>query len=535
VDQQQLVVRARTGDRAAFTALAQRNREMVLGYALALVGDFHVAEDVTQEALFAAYRGLPTLEDPARFPAWLRGIVRFQCGRVRRKRSFDLAPLDVAHDVPAMMLGPEQQLELKEGFHHVLAAIRSLPDAQRELAMLFYIKDYSYREIASFLELPATTVNNRLHAARTALRERLAMSEKRGRVVAVREMVVEAQFTPDETPLILSALRIGDAGQEARLQVVQHAGNGLVRCLAYGERAGISPGTEVFDTGEPLLTPLDAGTITQVMPIFGTVARRSGHQASQDAPARPALLETGIKAIDLLCPFARGGTVGIFGPNGTGRMVISAEVMHSIARDQAGVTIFAFLNGDAESRALHDAPEEEPRTLGASSIVFLPIDNAIDIASPALLAASPLLDARISLSFTQGKTGIWPAVDPLLSTSRLMDPAGISIEHYEAARAVRELLRRQRDLLEGAPDGRLAPYTAEDRLLLSRARKLQRFFSQPFAVAAPFTKRSGQTVALADTIRSCRELLAGAYDDIPEDAFMWRGAIDRRILLNGAG
>ena len=526
VDQQVLVEGAREGDHAAFTALAQRYQAMALGYALTILGDYQLAQDATQEALFAAYRGIASLQDSARFPAWLRGIVRFQCGRVRRTRSNDLAALETTWDMPAAGLGPEQQLEVKEGFHRALAAIRSLPATQREVAMLFYVKDYSHKEIASFLELPVTTVNNRLHAARKALRVRLLMNEKHGRVVAVQDMVIDVQFAAEETPVILSGLHAGESGGsgEPMLQVVQRVRDGLVHCVARGGLAGIASGAPVLHKGEPLLTPLDVDLLVRAMPILGALGQPDGQLTGHGSP-RPGMLETGIKAIDLLCPLTRGGAVGIFGPSGNGRMVVSAEILRNIAREHGGLTVFAFLNGELEGRGVYDVPDEAPRPTGTDRIIFLPIANAIDSASPAALAASPLLDARIFLSFTLAKKGVWPAIDPLLSTSRLMDPARISQSHYDAARAVRTLLRRQRDLLEGAPDGKPHEYTTEERLLIARARKVQQFFSQPFAVATAFTGRPGQVVPLEQTIRGYEALLAGHYDSVPEEALLWLGAL----------
>lgn len=351
------------------------------------------------------------------------------------------------------------------------------------------------------------------------------MNEKHGRVIAVHDMVIDVQFAPEETPLILSGLKVGVSGdgRGPALQVVQRVRDGLVRCVARGDLAGITPGAPVVDAGEPLLAPLGAELLARVVPILGALRQRNGQA---EIPGKSEMLETGIKVIDLLCPFARGGTVGIFGPNGNGRMVIGAEVMHNIAHEQRGITIFAFLNGELEGRALYDASVEAPRPTGTNQIVFLPIDNSIDIASPAALAVSPLLDARIYLSVTLAKLGIWPAIDPLLSTSRLMDPAILGREHHDVARAVRDLLRRQRELLEGAPEGKLRAFTADERRLIARARKVQRFVSQPFAVAEEFTGRAGQVVPLAETLRACKALLDGHYDDVQEEAFMWRGALD---------
>ncbi len=528
VDLCSLVERARSGDGAAFTALVRRYQEMALGYALTLLHDFHLAQDVTQEALVVAYHGLRSLDDDARFPAWLRGIVRHLCGRVLRKRTLDLLPLEYAYEVATGMPGPEQHLEIKEGFHRVLAAIRALPESQRDVAMLFYIKDYSQREIGAFLELPVTTVNNRLHAARKTLRERLAMVSKRvGRVVGIHGPVIDAQFAPEEVPLILSAVALpAEAGGSGRtLQVVQRVGHGLVRCLARGELEGIAiaPGAEVVATGDPMFALLDAQTLTQVIPIL------SAPNGDSRNTAKPQMLETGIKVIDLLCPFARGGTAGFFGPAGCGCSVVSAEVLRNTARDERGVSIIAFPNGDFDSRWWYDTPGDVPQPSGAGQMICLPIKDPIDVLSLEVLAATELLDARICLSFHLAKRGIWPAVDPLLSVSRLMDPAIIGREHYDVAMGVRQLLRRQRDLLEGAPDGRTRHLDADDLTLLARASKVQRFFSQPFAVAEPFTGRPGRVVPLAETIRACKALLAGAYDYLPEDAFTWRGTIDEVV------
>ncbi len=529
---------ARAIDPTEFAALAARYQEMAFGYALSILRDYHLAQDVTQEALYSAYRGLDAIKDARAFPAWLRGIVRHQCGRVLRGRRFDLVPLDEGLGVAAAGPGPEQHLEISEGFHRVLAAIRALPAAQREAAMLFYVKDYSHREIAAFLELPATTVNNRLHAARKALKERLIMvGKKTGRVIGIQGPVVEVRFAPEDMPLMLSALAIdGEAsGSGTTLQVVERVGDGLVRCLARpsqtgpstgaASRSGLAVGAAVVDTDGPLLAPLDAPLLSEALPLLDANAAGNGRMAGRDA-GRPELLETGIKAIDLLCPYARGGTAGFFGPSGTGRIVVSAEALRNVARDAGGVTIVAFLHGEAEARGWYDNPDEVPCPEGAGRLICLPIDDAVDMAFPAVLAASALLDARICLSFALGKSGIWPAIDPLLSTSRLMDPAIIGHDHYEAAQGVRRLLRRYRELQESGQDGRPHALTDEDRVLVARARKVQRFFSQPFVVAEPFTRRPGRYVPLSETVRSFKALLEGAYDDLPDEAFMMRGSID---------
>jgi len=508
-----------------FEGLIGRYQNMAFGYALSLLRDYHLAQDATQEALFIAYVNLPKLREPKAFPGWLRGIVHHQCCRYLRVRHFDTVSLDEAIGVPESAVGPERQLEIAEGFHRVLAAIRALPEPQREVGLLYYIKDYSHREIAAFLELPPTTVNNRLHGARQTLRRRLAMiGDKVGRVVATDGPVVDVLFAHGDMPLILSALapagREGD--QKEALQVVRRVGDGLVRCLAHGA-AGAVPavGAMVADTGGPMLASADARTLMEALPLL--VA------ATHDDARRPGMLETGIKVIDLLCPYAKGGMVGFFGPAGTGRMVVSAEALRNTARADDGVTIVAFVHGASEARGWYDAPDEVPHPTGAGALVCLPIDNPIDAASPAALAASSLLDARTYLSSALGKAGIWPAVDPLLSTSRLMDPAIIGQEHYDVARGVRDLLRHYRDLQEGAPDGAPRSLTPEDHMIVARARRVQRFLTQPFFVAEPFTGRASQYVSRAETIRGFKALLEGAYDDLPEDAFLWCGPIEQAV------
>jgi len=524
-----LVEQARAGNTAAFTALVRAYQEMALGYALTIIHDFHLAQDVTQEALFIAFRRLSTLEDAERFPAWLRGIVCFQCGRVLRRRRRDLVPLDYADGVVAPLVSPEHHLEIKEGFHRILAVIQDLPAPQREVALLFYIKDYAYRDIATFLGVPVTTVKNRLHTARTTLKERLAMRMPRvGRVVAVQSPVVDVQFSREEIPLILSALvtQPENAAAGVPLQVVQREGSGLVRCLARGQGLDLTPGMAVLATDDPLLAPIDAQMLTRALPILSRSRSDRTPPSAPDDGLRREILETGIKVIDLLSPVVKGGTFGLFGPSGTGRMVVSAEVLHNVARDDRGVTIFAFVHGEDDARVWYDTPDDVPVPRGTGHIVCLPLADATDAGSASVLAASPLLTARAFLSANRAKSGLYPAIDPLLSTSVVTDPALIGQDHDAVAQGVRALLRRVRDLQESAPDGTLQHLTPQDHLLVARARKLQWFFTQPFAVAESFTGRPAQVVPLAATIRACGALLAGAYDDLPEEAFLWRGTLD---------
>lgn len=513
-------------DPAAFTALAERYQEMAFGYALATLHDFHLAQDVTQESLYIAYCNLATLRDARAFPAWLRGIVRHQCGRVLRRRHLDLVPLDDGIGVPALSMSPERYLEQQELLRQVSTAIVTLPRAEQEVTTLFYMKDYSQREVAAFLELPVTTVNNRLHAARRRLKERLvAMVQTIGTVQQARGPVVDVYFEPEELPRVLSALALRDESRAGGvpLQVVQLLDSRTARCVALDPLDEVKPGTAVTLADGPAGVPLSAALLERAMPYLGTP------HAGGVAPTAPALLETGIKVIDLLCPYPKGGKVGFFGPSGAGKMVVTAEVLRNVAADETGLAVMAFIHGQAEGLGWHTSPDEVPRPAGAGQLLRLPIEDSIDVAAPAAHAASALLDAATYLSRDIGASGIWPAVDPLLSTSRLLDPAIVGQEHYEVAHGVRRLLRRYRELQESAAGSHLTRLSPAEALVVARARKVRWFCSQPFVVAEPFTQRPGQYVPPTETVRGFKALLDGQYDHLPEQALQWCGAIEQAV------
>ncbi len=524
VEQSALIARARAGDAASFAELAGRYRAMAFGYALATLRDYHLAQDVTQEAFASAYFSLPRLQNPAAFPAWLRGIVRHHCCRIVRRRRLDVVPLEEGLGLPSPAPGPEQRAVDREGFYRVLGAMATLPEAQREVAALYYVRDYSQHEIAAFLDVPVTTVNNRLHAARTRLRERLRiMSSKMGTVTAVHGPLVDVRFEPEDAPMILAALQPAD-GDEVALQVVQRLGGGLVRCLATSGAAP-TPGTGIVDSGNPATTVMDTQTLDRVMPLLGN--------GEGSAAVRPQVLETGIKVIDLLCPCVEGGKVGFFGPSGCGRMVVSTEVLHNIASRAADLVLCAFLHGEAEAIGLYGSTEDVPFSSG---MVCVPIDDAVDLASHASLAASRYLDTVVYLSRNVAGSGIYPAVDPLRSRSRALDPGIVGREHCDVACGVRAVLRRHEEIAESVlalPDGGDA-LSEKDQVLVARARKIRRFCSQPFFVAEPFTGRPGQYVSRQETVRAFKGLLAGEYDHIPEEAFLWCGTIDQAVEKGAA-
>ncbi len=535
-----LIAAAKLGDWNAFAELVRRYQDLAFGYALSILRDFHLAEDAAQEAFVAAYFDLAKLQEPDAFPGWLRGIVRYQCYRILRKRHFELVPLDQAADLPAQSVGLEEQVVQQDVAGQVLEAIDALPQAQREVITLYYIREYSQQEVAAFLEVPVTTVNNRLHAARKQLKRRILpmvkdtlkehalpdnFASRVGKLIEVRGPVVDAQFAPDQLPALLSALTITDEPRKVQLtvQVVQHLGNGVVRGIAVSPVEGLTQGMQVIDTGAPVQEAVDRETLGRAFNLLGN--GRQAADASLPAEQAPAgeVLETGIKVIDLLCPYTKGGKVGVLGGAGVGKMVLIEEVVHNVASRETGVSLFTFVKpGNEVSLVQETIAEGYGIASGSVQTIVLSADDPLDPAP-----ATALFDAVTFMSRERAESRLYPAVDPLRSTSRSLDPAVVGQEHYDVARGVRELLQRAKAIAERAPDR--DELSAEDRLVVARARKIQRFLSQPFHVAEVFTGFPGVFVKLEDTIRSFAAIVSGEYDGLPEAAFYMVGTIEEAV------
>jgi RNA polymerase sigma factor (sigma-70 family) len=552
-----LIRRARAADLDAFTELTRRYQNLAFGYAFALLGDFHLAQDATQEAFIAAYFGLGQLREPAAFPGWLRGIVRHQCHRILRLRPFGLVPLEHAAEIEAESGDPERHLAQRETRDAVWAAIDALPQTQREVVTLYYLQEYSQQEVAGFLGVPVSTVNNRLHSARQKLKRRmLQMAQDRfkenglpqefadriGRLLQVRGPVVEAQFDPNDLPEVLSALTVSDEPRQidVTVEVVQRLASGVVRCVVRSPIAGLQSGMKVIRTGEPARVPVDDETLERAVSILGSPTERDTYATvkppagADQAPAKEAieLLETGIKVIDLLCPYRRGGRVGIFGDMGVGKLVLIEELVRQMATRHEGASLFTFVQA-AEVPVMQESFLERPDlasgAVGAAQSFYLLSERPAD---PEYAAALACFDAVTYLSRAVGAAGIWPAVDPLASTSRLLDPVIVGQEHWEVAQRVRQLLQRARVLESAHPGG--VGLSDEEARDVSRARRLQRFFSQPFFVAEPFTGHPGRSVSRAETVRACRAILEGAYDTLPEEAFLFVGGMEEAAAKAGS-
>jgi F-type H+/Na+-transporting ATPase subunit beta len=458
-----------------------------------------------------------------------------------------------------------------------------------------------------------------------------------GRVTQVMGAVVDVQFD-GHLPAILNALQTDNHGNRLVLEVAQHLGEATVRTIAMDGTDGLTRGQEVVDTGEPIAMPVGRETLGRILNVIGEPVDEKGpveakihmpiHQPAPelvDQSTDTEILTTGIKVIDLLTPYSKGGKIGLFGGAGVGKTVIIMELINNIAKAHGGVSVFAGvgertregndlyhemiesgvinLKDLSQSKValvygqMNEPPGARAR-VGLSGLtvaehfrdaegqdVLLFIDNifrftqagsevsallgripsavgyqptlgtemgalqeritstkkgsitsvqaiyvpADDLTDPAPATAFSHLDATTVLSRQIAELGIYPAVDPLDSTSRILDPAVVGEEHYQVARNVQSTLQRYKSLQDIIAILGMDELSEEDKLVVSRARKLQRFLSQPFHVAEVFTGTPGVLVALKDTIAAFKAIVAGEYDDLPEGAFYMVGGIQEVV------
>jgi F-type H+-transporting ATPase subunit beta len=449
-----------------------------------------------------------------------------------------------------------------------------------------------------------------------------------GRVVEIQGAVVDCEFPPGELPEIYDSIEIPREDQEPLvLEVQRHLGDHLVRTVAMDSTDGIKRGTEATSSGQPITVPVGEATLGRVFNVLGRPIDQLGDVESQEmypihrlAPAfedqstRVEVFETGIKVIDLIAPFTKGGKTGIFGGAGVGKTIIIQELIRSIATVHKGNSVFAGIGERTregtqmyremiESGVLKDTvlvygqmnePPGVRLRVGLTALtmaeyfrdqgrdVLLFIDNifrfsmsgsevsallgrmpsavgyqptlatemgelqeritstksgsitsmqavyvpADDYSDPAPVATFTHLDATIALERSIVEKGIYPAVDPLTSTSRILDPNIVGEEHYSVAREVQQVLQRYKDLQDIIAILGIEELSEEDKLVVWRARKIERFFSQPMFVAEQFTGQEGRYVPLKDTVRGFREVLEGKHDDLPEQAFHMVGTIE---------
>ena len=456
---------------------------------------------------------------------------------------------------------------------------------------------------------------------------------KKGEVVQIIGPVVDVRFPPGELAPIRNALKIEDKKRNISLvaEVAQHIGNDTARCVALAPTDGMVRGIEVTDTGEPISVPVGKEVLGRIFNLLGEPLDKLGdvktkqrlpiHRPPPSFEEREAvttIFETGLKVVDLLAPFAKGGKVGLFGGAGVGKTVLIMELIKSIASEHGGFSVFAgvgertregndlwlemkesgvldktvlmfgqmneppgarlrvalsgltmaeyfrdsegqdvllfvdnifrFVQAGSEVSALlgrmpsavgyqptlsnemGDLQERITSTKKGSitsmQAIYVPADDFTD---PAPVATFPHLDSTIWLSRQIAEMGIYPAVDPLKSTSRILDPHTVGEEHYNAARDTQKVLQRYNDLQDFIAILGMEELSEEDKLIVGRARRLQRFLSQPFFVAEQFTGIKGKYVKIEDTVKSIKEILEGKHDHLPEQAFYMVGGIEEVV------
>uniref|UniRef100_A0A182HPJ3 H(+)-transporting two-sector ATPase n=1 Tax=Anopheles arabiensis TaxID=7173 RepID=A0A182HPJ3_ANOAR len=403
----------------------------------------------------------------------------------------------------------------------------------------------------------------RSYAAKAAVN---AAAGAQGKVVAVIGAVVDVQFD-EQLPPILNALEVQGRSARLVLEVAQHLGENTVRTIAMDGTEGLVRGQRVLDTGSPIRIPVGAETLGRIINVIGEpIDERGPIDTNLSAPihaeapefiemsVEQEILVTGIKVVDLLAPYAKGGKIGLFGGAGVGKTVLIMELINNVAKAHGGYSVFAgvgertregkdlyneMIEGgvislkDKSSKValvygqMNEPPGARARVaLTGLTAIYVPAD---DLTDPAPATTFAHLDATTVLSRAIAELGIYPAVDPLDSTSRIMDPNIIGAEHYNIARGVQKILQDYKSLQDIIAILGMDELSEEDKLTVARARKIQRFLSQPFQVAEVFTGHAGKLVPLEETIKGFTKILNGELDHLPEVAFYMVGPIEEVV------
>lgn len=458
------------------------------------------------------------------------------------------------------------------------------------------------------------------------------MNEKNiGVVVQIVGAVVDIKFEKDKLPNLLNAIEIDNNGQKLVVEVAQHIGDDVVRCIAMSSTDGLVRGTKAVDTGKAISVPVGRQTLSRIFNLLGepvdnkpapqTEERWEIHRqppSYEEQTASNEVLETGIKVVDLIAPYLKGGKIGLFGGAGVGKTVLIMELINNIAKQHGGISVFTGVgertregndlynemieSGVIDKTVLVYGQMNEPpgarMRVGLSGLtmaeyfrdvegqdVLLFIDNifrftqagsevsallgrmpsavgyqptlatemgalqeritsttkgsitsvqavyvpADDLTDPAPATTFAHLDATTVLSRSIASLGIYPAVDPLESNSRILSPEIVGNEHYQVARQVQSILQRYKELQDIIAIMGMDELSDEDKTTVNRARKIQRFLSQPFSVAEQFTGMQGKYVPIKETIRGFKEIIEGKHDDLPESAFLFVGTIDEAV------
>lgn len=452
-----------------------------------------------------------------------------------------------------------------------------------------------------------------------------------GKIVQIIGAVVDVRFPKERLPRLLNAIAVDNNGTTLVIEVAQHIGDDIVRCISMGSTDGLVRGMDAVDTGSPIRVPVGKETLGRMFNLLGeaidekpapqTAEKWAIHREApsyEEQTASNEVLETGIKVIDLIAPYLKGGKIGLFGGAGVGKTVLIQELINNVATQHGGISVFTgvgertregndLYNEMTESGVLNktvlvygqmNEPPGARMRVALSGLtmaeyfrdtegqdVLLFIDNifrftqagsevsallgrmpsavgyqptlatemgalqeritstnkgsitsvqavyvpADDLTDPAPATTFAHLDATTVLSRSISSLGIFPAVDPLESTSRILDPEIVGREHYETARAVQSILQRYNELQDIIAIMGMDELSEEDKRIVTRARKVQRFLSQPFSVAEQFTGMQGKYVPLKETIRGFQEIIDGKHDDLPESAFLFVGTIEDAV------
>ncbi len=452
-----------------------------------------------------------------------------------------------------------------------------------------------------------------------------------GKVTQVMGPVVDVRFGEGELPMIHNALTIPVGDRKLTVEVAQHIGDNTARCIAMASTDGLQRGVDVTDTGAPISVPVGRETLGRIFNVLGdavdnqptpeTKEKWNIHRSAPDydeLTTSTEIFETGIKVIDLICPYSKGGKIGLFGGAGVGKTVLIMELINNIAKQHGGISVFTGVgertregndlynemkqSGVLSNTALVYGQMNEPpgarMRVGLSGLtmaeyfrdtegqdVLLFIDNifrftqagsevsallgrmpsavgyqptlatemgalqeritstkkgsitsiqavyvpADDLTDPAPATTFAHLDATTVLARSIASQGIYPAVDPLESTSRILSPEVVGKEHYDVAKEVQRILQRYNELMDIIAIMGMDELSDDDKILVARARKIQRFLSQPFDVSEKFTGFPGKYVPISETIRGFKEIIEGKHDDLPESAFLFVGTIDEAV------
>ena len=457
------------------------------------------------------------------------------------------------------------------------------------------------------------------------------MSSHIGKVLQVMGPVVDVRFAENELPDIYNALTVPIGDKQLTIEVAQHIGNNTARCIAMSSTDGLTRGADVTDTGAPISVPVGKETLGRIFNVLGdavdnipspeTEERWNIHRAApkyEELATSSEIFETGIKVIDLICPYAKGGKIGLFGGAGVGKTVLIMELINNIAKEHGGISVFSGVgertregndlynemkqSGVINNTALVYGQMNEPPgarmrvalsgltmaeyfrdKMGQDVLLF--IDNifrftqagsevsallgrmpsavgyqptlatemgalqeritstkkgsitsiqavyvpADDLTDPAPATTFAHLDATTVLARNIASMGIYPAVDPLESSSRILTPEVVGEEHYAVAKEVQRILQRYNELMDIIAIMGMDELSDEDKLLVARARKIQRFLSQPFDVSEKFTGFKGKYVPISETVRGFKEIIEGKHDNLPESAFLFVGTIDEAV------